>query len=102
MSDFVKVASLSEVSDGEIKGFDLNGQKIALINLGGEIFATSDVCTHKHCQLSEGFIDNKNIVCHCHGAQFDVKTGEVRALPATEPLKVFEVKLDNGEILVKM
>ena len=102
MDGFVKVAKISEIPDGEIRGRKVGDVAVALINLGGEIFATSDICSHEHCELSGGFLENKNIVCPCHGSQFDTKTGEVKSLPATEPIKIFEVQIKDGAVFVKI
>lgn len=98
----IKVCRTTDVADGEIRGFDVAGTKIALINLGGEFFAVNDICTHEHCKMDGGFVEDKNIVCPCHGSAFDLKTGAVKNLPATEPLKVYEVKMDKGEVFVNL
>lgn len=45
--------------------------------------------------LSDGTIQ-----CAWHGARFDCATGEVKQVPATEPLPVYEVALDGDKILV--
>lgn len=85
-----------------MKGFEVNKTPITIVNLGGQFFALSDICTHEHCLVSGGFIDAGNIVCPCHGSQFDAKTGSVKNLPATEPLKTYGVKVEKGEIFVKV
>jgi 3-phenylpropionate/trans-cinnamate dioxygenase ferredoxin subunit len=35
-----------------------------------------------------------------HGAQFDCRTGAVRKGPAEDPLPVYDVKIENGKVLV--
>ncbi len=45
--------------------------------------------------LSDGTIQ-----CAWHGARFDCATGEVKQMPATEPLPVYEVALDGDEIFL--
>ncbi len=40
------------------------------------------------------------IQCAWHGARFDCATGEVKQVPATEPLPVYEVKVEDGRLLV--
>ena len=102
MDGFVKVAKVSEIPDGEIRGRKVGDVPVALINLGGEIFATSDICSHEQCELHGGYVEGTDIVCPCHGSQFDAKTGQVKNLPATEPLKIYQVKVENGEVFVKL
>jgi nitrite reductase/ring-hydroxylating ferredoxin subunit len=40
------------------------------------------------------------IQCAWHGARFDCATGAVRQGPATDPLPVFEVRLEGNEVLI--
>jgi len=102
---FQKVANLSELEEGKIKGANVNGERIALYNIGGEILATTDVCTHAECSLAEnGLIeeDGEIVECTCHGSHFRIKTGEVTAPPAFEPLKTYKVKVEGEDVLVEV
>ena len=40
------------------------------------------------------------IQCAWHGARFDCATGEVRQIPASEPLPVYQVRIEKGQVLV--
>ena len=42
------------------------------------------------------------IECPCHGSQFDITSGEVVNGPAAEPIDVFEVHEEDGQLLVSM
>ena len=44
----------------------------------------------------EGF----EIVCPRHGARFDLRTGTVLSLPATEDVEAFPVEVRDGEVYV--
>ena len=37
-----------------------------------------------------------------HGAEFDVKSGEAKCLPATDPIEVYELKVEGDDIYVKV
>lgn len=97
---FVKVATTGEVPPGTIKSVDADGERIALCNVDGEFHAVQDECTHEYFPLSEGELDDNVLTCSLHGAQFDVETGEVLGLPADVPVKIYEVKVEGGDILV--
>ena len=46
--------------------------------MDGQVFAFSDICTHRHCNLAMGGeLDDHTIECECHGSMFDIRTGEV-------------------------
>ena len=101
MANYIKVATKSEIADGEIKRVDIDGKEIAVLNAGGQFFALSDVCTHEGCLLSEeGQVDGEQVECFCHGSKFDVKTGEVINGPAQEPMTNYEVKIEGENIMV--
>lgn len=102
MTDFIKVAKVSDIAPGTVKKIDVNGEQIAVANLNGQFFAINDLCTHKQCSLSGGSIDGQNIVCPCHGGQFDLKTGEAKTPPATTNTKTYEIKVENDEIWIKV
>jgi 3-phenylpropionate/trans-cinnamate dioxygenase ferredoxin component len=41
------------------------------------------------------------VLCPWHGSQFDVRTGRVVAGPAQEKIKVYAIKISNGEVYVQ-
>lgn len=75
--------------------------EIALARLDdGSWVALDNACTHEECPLSEGDLEGTRIVCHCHSSAFDVRTGAVLEGPAQEPLSVYPVRVENGELQV--
>ena len=102
MTEFVKVASLSEIPDDEAKQVEVRGRKLALRKVGDEVYAIADICTHEHAYLSEGFCEGYEIECPLHGSIFDVRSGEVKSLPATQDLETYPVKIEGDEVLVGM
>jgi 3-phenylpropionate/trans-cinnamate dioxygenase ferredoxin component len=101
MAEFVTVGEASEVPEGEIKAFDVNGAEIAVARVQGALYAFSDICTHRHCNLATGGeLDGYDIECECHGSMFDIRTGEVHNPPATEPLETFPTQEVDGQIQI--
>lgn len=101
---FEKVALLSDLEDGIPHPATLSdGTGVCLIRVNDEVFAVHDRCTHAEFPMSDGdMIDDYVIECGLHGAQFDVRTGEVLELPATEQLACFDVKVEGGEVHVRL
>jgi 3-phenylpropionate/trans-cinnamate dioxygenase ferredoxin subunit len=97
---FVKAAKASEVQEGQAIVVEVMDHEVALCNVGGEIYAVANVCTHDGGPLGEGTLLGAEIECPRHGARFDVKTGVVRALPALIPIPSYEVKVEGDEIYV--
>ena len=91
-----------DVPPGDLLGVvTTRGERICIANCDGELLAVSNVCTHQDFEMSLGTIRPGCVIeCAWHGAQFDVRTGDVIREPATEPLPVYHVRIANGEILV--
>jgi 3-phenylpropionate/trans-cinnamate dioxygenase ferredoxin component len=98
---FERVATKDDVPAGSVRVFQVDGRSIALANLGGNgFYAMDNVCTHDNGPLGEGRVQGETIECPRHGARFDVKTGQVRALPAVRPVRTYPVELDGDEVRV--
>ena len=98
---FERVGTRDDVPAGSVRVFQVDGRSIALANLGGDAFyAIDNVCTHDNGPLGEGSVQGETIECPRHGARFDVKTGQVRALPAVRPVRTYPVELDGDEVRV--
>ena len=99
---FVKVGKASDVPPGTAKVFEIDDRAVAVCNVGGELFAVDDVCTHDEGSLEQGDVDGYEIECPRHGARFDVRTGEVKALPAVVPIDTFKVRVEGEDIEIEM
>jgi 3-phenylpropionate/trans-cinnamate dioxygenase ferredoxin component len=101
-SRFEAVARVGEVPDeGTFGVVKSTGEPVCLIRHGGRITAVSDTCAHQEFAMSLGdVLPDGTIQCAWHGARFDTGTGAVRQGPATDPLPVFAVKIEDGVVLV--
>ncbi len=103
MAGFLAVGSAGEVEEGQAKAFEVGDAVVAVARVGGTLYAFSDVCTHRGCNLSQGGeIDGTTIECECHGSAFEMTDGSVVSGPATEPLAVFGVREEGGELQVEV
>jgi cytochrome P450/nitrite reductase/ring-hydroxylating ferredoxin subunit len=64
--------------------------------------AFQDTCTHEECSLSDGELDGGVVVCPCHGSEFDLRTGDVLCPPALDPLPIYEARVDQGILVVRL
>jgi len=101
-SAFEAIASVRELAEGAVlQRVRSTGDAVCLVRHNGEISALSDICTHQHFSMSLGdLLDDGTLQCAWHGTRYDCKTGEVKQVPATSPLPVFEVRLEGDTILV--
>ena len=101
----VRLCSVSDVPDGEVRRVEVDHRPFAVTNLGEEGFRVVDaICSHAHYFLDEGEVDVdlETIECPKHGSTFDLNTGKPRTLPATVPVQVFPVKIENDDILIEV
>ncbi len=102
MSKWVSIAKKTDVSEGKISVFSVEGKEIAISYVNGEFFAFLNSCTHMELPLDEGCIEGTVIECPHHGAKFDLKTGKAIQLPAAAPLEIFKVKVVGDEIQIEL
>ena len=102
LSEWIKACSLEQVKEGQLFGFAHEEKKILLANVKGKIHATDLICTHADADLSTGFLSDEGVRCPLHLSVFNLETGEPQNLPAEEPLKVYNVKIDDNEIYVEV
>lgn len=102
MSDFIRAAKLDDLADPGRILVEIDDRIVVLLRVGGEVFALDDVCTHDGGPLSEGQLEDHTIACPRHGAKFDIRDGRALTMPATRPTVAHQVKVEGGEVFVKL
>jgi naphthalene 1,2-dioxygenase system ferredoxin subunit len=100
--NWVTVASRTRLGDGDILGVSVGEEQIALYNLAGEIYATSNVCTHAFALLSDGWLDGEVIECPLHAGRFEVKTGKGLGPPIPCDIKTYPVRVVGDDVQVRL
>lgn len=96
------VLDVEEIDEGDVVGVTVDDTEILLARVGDEFYAIGNICTHEHCHLSDGWIEDNEVVCPCHHAKFDVTTGEVTRPPAKEDEPVYDVTVEDGKIYINV
>jgi nitrite reductase/ring-hydroxylating ferredoxin subunit len=102
MPEFVRVAKTDEIPVGQAKLVEVNGNEIALFNVGGSFHAIDNTCTHVGGPLCEGEIEGAQVTCPWHGGVFDVTTGEVLGPPPGRGVNRYNVRVDGPDIEVEV
>ncbi len=104
MAEYVAVAATDAIVEGTVQAFVVGDVEIAVAQCEGEFYAFTNICSHAHAYLSEGEVDTDLCVIECplHGARFDLATGRVRALPATEPIETYPTRVVDGQVEVAL
>jgi nitrite reductase/ring-hydroxylating ferredoxin subunit len=102
-AEFITATKTSDVPVGSVKAIDVRGTRIAVANVGGTYYAFDDACTHEECSLAEeGELAGTTLTCTCHGSEFDVRTGNVLAPPATVPVKAYRTRVEGDALQIEV
>lgn len=96
---FCRIATVSDVWDGDFLPCDAAGTRVLVVKLDGTIHAYEDRCAHLGVPLSEGSLEDGVLTCSAHRYQYDARTGCGKN-PASVRLRRFPVKVEEGQILV--
>ncbi len=102
MSDFVPVAKLSDIPDPGKVLVEIEDRLVVVFRVGGAVYCLDDVCTHDGGTLGDGQLTDHSIACPRHGAQFDIRDGQVVTMPATQATIAHSAKVEGEDVLVKL
>jgi len=93
-----RLCALAELSPGVPLRVELDSTDVAVVQVGDEVFAIEDVCSHADIPLSEGEVEDCTIECALHGSRFDLRTGKPTGPPANRPVPVFQTSVVDGDV----
>jgi 3-phenylpropionate/trans-cinnamate dioxygenase ferredoxin subunit len=102
LDEFEYLADVTDLPDGALLAVRRsNGEEVCLYNFRGTIGAVSNECTHAEFLISDGTLRRDGTLeCVWHGARFECRSGRVCRGPAEDPLPVYEVRVEDGRVLV--
>ena len=98
----VEVGSVASLPDEGGLRVSFGLHRVAVFRVGDEVFAVGDRCSHAEASLSEGEVFDGAVECPRHGSEFDLRTGEPTSLPATKPIPVYAVSLEDGTVYLNV
>lgn len=93
-----QVTSFTSSAEGELVAVEVDGTAVAVTVLDGELLAFQDTCPHAGCSLADGEVEDQAVVCPCHFARFDLKSGAVLAGSTTSGVATWSARL-TGDVL---
>ena len=102
MAEFQTVASVEDIPNNSSKCATVDGIDVLVCNSGGEFVALENRCSHQDKPLTGGRIRNGYIFCPVHGMRFRLANGEALGQLTRVPLNVFETRVENGRIQVRL
>ena len=101
MSQRIRLCGREDVAPGQMLRVDLPGiPPLAAFNRDGQIFCTSNQCTHQLAILTDGFFEDDVVECPLHGGTFNVRTGAATKFPCKTPLRTYPVTAVGEDLFI--
>ena len=97
-----RLGRADDIAPGTAQRFDVGSHRICVVRIGDDFYAIGDRCSHADFSLAEGDVwpDEREIECWKHGSTFSLVTGEPQTLPATLPVPVYDIRVEDGDLFV--
>lgn len=94
----VVIGTVPLVAEGETARVDVAGTVVAITRSKDQLCAFQEFCTHRCGPLSEGKVENGQVICPWHGSRFSTATGKVAQGPAKVDLRTFPIEEREGKV----
>lgn len=101
-TDFQLVCPQTALKPNQPNTFEVGDRFVVLALVDDQVYCVEDLCTHDGGTLGDGELDGSCLICPRHGARFDVRNGQAMCMPATESTISHEVKIENGQVFVRL
>jgi nitrite reductase/ring-hydroxylating ferredoxin subunit len=105
MEDWVAVRGVDELVDRKAIRVVLGGEAVFVLRAGDDVFAIGNQCTHQGAGLDRGVVkiagSVRTVTCPAHGSVFRLDDGKVMRPPATKPVPVYDVKVEDGRVFLR-
>jgi nitrite reductase/ring-hydroxylating ferredoxin subunit len=105
VNGWVEVGSLEELPDRKPVRASVGDQAILLLKADEDVFAIGSQCTHQGAGLDRGVVkiagSVRTVTCPAHGSVFRLDDGKVMRPPATKPVPVYDVRMEDGRVFVR-
>jgi toluene monooxygenase system ferredoxin subunit len=90
-----------ELWAGEMTAVSVEGRRVLLLDVDGEVHAYPDRCLHQAVPLSQGKLDRGVLTCAAHGWEYDARSGQ-GLNPTGVALACLPVEIRDGHIWVEV
>lgn len=95
---WTRIAAVDDLPEGSGVRVEIGRHRIAVFRIDSDVYAIGDRCSHAEASLAEGDVFDHEIECPRHGSSFDLTTGQPDSLPATKPVPVYDVRVEDGDL----
>ncbi len=92
----------SKLEKNWVTRVEVGPRMIAVYDTPSGVYASLALCNHGGADLCDGYFDGHVIECPLHQGAFDVRDGKPVSAPATRAMRVFETRIIDGMVQVRM
>lgn len=101
MPTWIAACNVGDIDAEDVMRFDYGGRTFAIYRSPDDVYyATDGLCTHETVHLADGLVMDHIIECPKHNGRFDYRTGAAKGAPVCVNLKVHEVKIEGGKVMI--
>ena len=97
---WIRVTDVSNIPLREGRAVKIGDREIAIFNLGGRFLACDNACPHRGGPLADGIVSGTTVVCPLHAYKVCLETGNVRKPEVCVRVDTYEVRVEQGVVLV--
>ncbi len=103
-----RVASRADLMPNTMIRVEVEGKELLVANVDGAFYAVDGRCSHMGGQLWKGRLDGYTVRCPRHGAQYDLRSGEVVGqvriplIGKATALTTYTVLAEGDDILIEL
>jgi len=101
MSEFVTVAKVGAIAEGQGETFTIGETMVAVFLAGGDYYAIDDLCPHMGASLGAGTLEDDEVTCPWHAWRFSIRDGTWLDSPRIK-INTYEVRVVENEIQVNV
>jgi nitrite reductase/ring-hydroxylating ferredoxin subunit len=105
LAEWSDVAGTADLTSGKQVRVAVNGDAVLVVKADDQVFAIGNQCTHQGAGLDRGVVkiagSVRTVTCPAHGSMFNLETGKPMRPPATKPVPVYDVKVENDRVFVR-
>ena len=96
----ISVCKLADVPKGEMRCVGIKDRNVLVAHTQAGVMVSDEMCTHEDARLCDGNLNGTLVKCPLHGSRFDLTTGAVLDDPATQPLRIYPVSIEQDTVMI--
>ena len=100
-SHWLDLVAVEKLEPDDATAVEFNGKLLAVYDTRDGVTVSDARCTHAGANLCDGYFDGRFIECPLHQGLFDATTGEAKAAPVVQALRMYVCRVHDGQVQIR-